>query len=233
MTTQGFAHPEYLVDPDRVHSHLDDPGVVIVDIDTQVGYSRGHIPGAVILPDNYERDPETGLVHTFPPERFAATCGALGIGDDTTVVVYDNNMSLSAARFWWVLNYNGHQNVKVLDGGWRRWASEGHPVSFDPPVLNQNAAFTPRIDESLIVALDDVRAGCSLADVVNWDTRTSGEYEGTVTRRDQRKGHISGAIQLEWSDLMDRDTHRFKTPQEMRRILDSLGITADKAIFAY
>ncbi|MED5569277.1 MAG: rhodanese-like domain-containing protein, partial [Chloroflexota bacterium] len=49
MTTQGFAHPEYLVDPDRVHSHLDDPGVVIVDIDTQVGYSRGHIPGAVIL----------------------------------------------------------------------------------------------------------------------------------------------------------------------------------------
>ncbi|MEE3141354.1 MAG: sulfurtransferase, partial [Chloroflexota bacterium] len=118
-------------------------------------------------------------------------------------------------------------------GGWRRWASEGHPVSFDPPVLNQNAAFTPRIHESLIVALDDVRAGCSLADVVNWDTRTSGEYDGTVTRRDQRKGHISGAIQLEWSDLMDRDTHRFKTSQEMRRILDSLGITADKAIFAY
>ena len=159
MTTQGVAHPGYLVDPNWGHSHLDDSGVVIVDIDTQVGYSRGHIPGAGILPDNYERDPETGLVHTFPPERFAATCGALGIGDDTTVVVYDNNMSLSAARFWWVLNYNGHQNGKVLDGGWRRWASEGNPVSFDPPGLNQNAAFTPRNEESLIEVFDYERAG--------------------------------------------------------------------------
>jgi thiosulfate/3-mercaptopyruvate sulfurtransferase len=100
-------------------------------------------------------------------------------------------------------------------------------------VLNQNETFTPKINESLIVTLDDVRAGCSLADVVNWDTRTSGEYDGTVTRRDQRKGHIAGAVQLEWSDLMDRDTHSFKPPQEMRRILDNLGITADKAIFAY
>ena len=186
-----------------------------------------------MLLDNYERDPDTGLVRTFPPERFAATCETLGIGDGTTVVVYDNNMSLSAARFWWVMNYNRHRDIKVLDGGWRRWASEDLPVSFDPPRLNQNAAFTPRIDESLIVTLDDVMTGCSLAGVVNWDTRTAGEYDGAVTRRDQRKGHISGAVQLEWSDLMNRETHRFKPPQEMRSILDSHGITANKTIFAY
>ena len=186
-----------------------------------------------MLLDNYERDPHTGLVHTFPGERFAATCETLGIGYGTTVVVYDNNMSISAARFWWVMNYNGHRDSKVLDGSWRRWANEGLRVSFDPPCLNQNAAFTPRIDESLIVKLDDVMTGCSLAGVVNWDTRTAGEYDGTVTRRDQRKGHISGAVQLEWSDLMNRDTHRFKPPQEMRSILDSHGITANKTISAY
>ena len=233
MTTHGFAHPEYLADPAWLQSHGEDADVVVLDIDTEAGYSRGHIPGAVMLLDNYERDPETGLVHTFPPERFAATCQALGIGDGTTVVVYDNNMSLSAARFWWVMNYNGHPNVKVLDGGWRRWAGEGCPVSFDRAVINQNVIFTPHVDKSLIVEMEEVLAGCSLPDVVNWDTRTSGEYDGTVNRRDQRKGHVAGAAHLEWSDLMDRDTHRFKSPQEMRFILDSHGITPDKAIFAY
>ncbi len=233
MTTHGFAHPEYLVDPTWVHSFREDADVVILDIDTEAGYSRGHIPGAVMLLDSYERNPETGLVHTFPPERFAATCQALGIGDGTTVVVYDNNMSLSAARFWWVMNYNGHPNVKVLDGGWRRWAGEGWPVSFDRAVINQDVIFTPHVDKSLIVEMDEVLAGCSLPDVVNWDTRTSGEYDGTVNRRDQRKGHVAGAAHLEWSDLMNRDTHRFKSPQDMRFILDSHGITPDKAIFAY
>ena len=233
MTTHGFAHPEYLVDPAWVQSHWEDADVVVLDIDTEAGYSRGHIPGSVMLLDNYERNPETGLVHTFPPERFAATCQTLGIGDDTAVVVYDNNMSLSAARFWWVMNYNGHPNVKVLDGGWRRWACESWPVSFDRAVINQDVIFTPNIDKSLIVEMEEVLAGCSLPEVVNWDTRTSGEYDGTVNRRDQRKGHVAGAAHLEWSDLMNRDTHRFKSRQEMRFILYSHGITPDKAIFAY
>ena len=233
MTTHGFAHPEYLVDPAWVQSHWEDADVVVLDIDTEAGYSRGHIPGSVMLLDNYERNPETGLVHTFPPERFAATCQTLGIGDDTAVVAYDNNMSLSAARFWWVMNYNGHRNVKVLDGGWRRWACESWPVSFDRAVINQDVIFTPNIDKSLIVEMEEVLAGCSLPEVVNWDTRTSGEYDGTVNRRDQRKGHVAGAAHLEWSDLMNRDTHRFKSRQEMRFILDSHGITPDKAIFAY
>ena len=233
MTTHGFAHPEYLVDPAWVQSHWEDADVVVLDIDTEAGYSRGHIPGSVMLLDNYERNPETGLVHTFPPERFAATCQTLGIGDDTAVVVYDNYMSLSAARFWWVMNYNGHPNVKVLDGGWRRWACESWPVSFDRAVINQDVIFTPNIDKSLIVEMEEVLAGCSLPEVVNWDTRTSGEYDGTVNRRDQRKGHVAGAAHLEWSDLMNRDTHRFKSRQEMRFILDSHGITPDKAIFAY
>ena len=233
MPTPGLAHPEYLVDPAWVQSHWEDADVVVLDIDTEAGYSRGHIPGSVMLLDNYERNPETGLVHTFPPERFAATCQTLGIGDDTAVVVYDNNMSLSAARFWWVMNYNGHPNVKVLDGGWRRWACENWPVSFDRAVINQDVIFTPNIDKSLIVEMEEVLAGCSLPEVVNWDTRTSGEYDGTVNRRDQRKGHVAGAAHLEWSDLMNRDTHRFKSRQEMRFILDSHGITPDKAIFAY
>jgi len=132
-----------------------------------------------------------------------------------------------------VLNYNGREAVKVLDGGWRRWVEEGLPISLERSTPRQDARFTPQIDKSLIAELEEIRETCNLAGVVTWDTRTEEEYDGTVNRRNRRKGHIAGAIHLQWSDLMERDTHRFKSPQELRRILENVGITPDKAIFAY
>ena len=238
MTTEmTFANPGYLADPSWLKEHLDDTDVVVVDLDAEAGYLRGHVPGAVFLDNNYERNPETGWVDTMPPDRFAAVCQGLGIGDDTMVVAYDNNMSLYAARFWWTLSYYGHRKVKVLDGGWRRWVSEGGAVAFDRSAPRNGAVFTPHQDPSLIVGYDEVRAGCAIggdnaADTVVWDTRTAAEYSGAVSRN-RRLGHVAGAAHLDWMDLMDRDTHRFKPAGEMRRLLDEAGITADKAVFAY
>ena len=247
-TGEGFARPEYLVAPAGLQERLGRPdgaNLVVVDLDAAAGYARGHVPGAVHLPDNYERNPATGWVNTLPPDKFAAVCQSLGIGDATPVVAYDNNLSLYAARFWWTLNYYGHTNVQVLDGGWRRWAAEGGPVSFDPPaapaVAPAGAAFTPRIDPSLLVEFDEVKAGCPLegaasagsADTVIWDTRSAGEYSGAVNRGNKRAGHIAGAVHLDWLDLMDRESHRFKPAGEVRRILNAKGITPDKAVFAY
>ncbi len=259
----GFAHPEYLVDPQDLQARLADANrsganLVVVDLDAEAGYLRGHIPGAVHLPDNYERNPETGWVNTFPPDKFAATCERLGIGDDTLVVAYDNNLSLYAARFWWALNYYGHSNVRVLDGGWRRWAAEAGAgsisfdraavnsspasISFDRAAVNSSsadagdkagAAFTPRVDDSFIVRFDAVKSGCSLEDTVIWDTRSQGEYSGAINRGNRRAGHIAGAVHLDWLDLMERETHRFKPASEIRRILNEKGMTPDKAVFAY
>ena len=233
-----FVNPQYLADPTWLRDHLDDSNLVIVDLDAEAGYLRGHIPGAVFLDNNYERNPETGWVDTMPPERFAAVCQGLGIGDDTLVVAYDNNMSLQAARFWWTLSYNGHTNVKVLDGGWRGWVAGGGAIAFDRAAPQQGAVFTPHIDASLIVAFEDVQAGCSIggpnaADTVIWDTRSDGEYSGAVHRANKRAGHVAGAAHLDWMDLMDRSTHRFKSAAELRGMLNDKGITADKAVFAY
>ena len=109
MTTgSGYAHPEYPVDAAWVDAHKDDPNVVIVDTDVEPAYLRGHIPGAVLVPDNYEKDPDTGRIHIMPPDKFAAMCQGLGIGDDTLVVAYDHSQSLYATRLWWALNYYGH-----------------------------------------------------------------------------------------------------------------------------
>ena len=125
MAQEGYAHPEYLVDAEWVDAHKDDANVVIVDCDVEVGFVRGHIPGSVLVPDNYEKNPDTNRVHLMNPEQFAAMCQGLGIGDDTLVIAYDNNQSNYAARLWWALNAHGHDNVKVLDGGWRRWVAAG------------------------------------------------------------------------------------------------------------
>ncbi len=234
-----LVRPELLADPDWLAGHRDTANLVVVDLDAEAGYRRGHIPGAAHLPDNYERNPATGWVNTLPPERFAAVCQQLGIGDATLVVAYDNNLSLYAARFWWVLNYYGHSRVKVLDGGWRRWVAEGHPIAFGPAApASADLAFTPRIDASRLAAFQDVQAGCSVGgaaagDTTLWDTRSGGEYSGAINRGNKRAGHVAGAVHLDWLDLMDRETHRFKPAGEMRRLLNRRGITPDKAVFAY
>ncbi len=234
MTTgEGFAHPEYLVDAEWVAAHLDDPNVVVVDGDVEAGYLRGHIPGAALIPDNYEKDPDTGRVHILPPDKFATMCQNLGIGDDTLVVAYDNNQSLYAARLWWALNYYGHTNVKVLDGGWRRWVAERHPISFDRPAPRAAAAFTPNADESVMVKVEELKEACHLADALIWDVRSDGEYTGVNDRGNRRAGHIPGAVHLEWFNVMERDTHRFKPAAAIRQMLSDQGITPDKAVFAY
>jgi len=230
---EGFTHPEFLVDAAWVAAHLEDPQVVIVDGDVEAGYLRGHIPGAVLVPDNYEKDPASGRVHILPPEPFAVMCQNLGIGDDTLVVAYDNNQSLYAARLWWALNYYGHTQVKVLDGGWRRWVAEGRPISFDRPTQRHGATFTPAIDASIMVQGDELKAACALPDAVLWDVRSDGEYRGANDRGNRRAGHIPGAVHLEWHNVMERDSHRFKPAAEIRQLLTDHGITPDKAVFAY
>lgn len=234
MTTgSGYAHPEFLVDAQWVEAHKDDPNVVVVDCDYEAGYLRGHIAGAVMVPDNYEKDPDTGRVHILPPDKFAAMCQSLGIGDDSQVIAYDNNQSLYTARLWWALNYYGHTNVKVLNGGWRTWVQEGCAVSFDRPQPKTGVTFTPKVNDSIMVKADELKAACNLSDAVIWDVRSDGEYDGSNSRGNKRVGHVPGAVHLEWFNVMDRDTHQFKPADEVRKMLSDKGVTPDKAVFAY
>ena len=229
----GFAHPEFLVDADWVESHLDDPNVVVVDTDVAAAYNRGHIPGAVLIGDNYQKDPDSGRVNILPPDKFAAMAESLGIGDDTRVVAYDNSKSLYAARLWWALTYYGHSDVKVLDGGWRRWVNEGHRVSLDKPKETGEVVFSAKADESGISSVDELKACYTRSDVVVWDVRSVEEYRGENDRGNSRAGHIPGSIHLEWSDLVEAASHRFKSAQEIEAALKQKGITRDKEVHSY
>ena len=130
MATEEYTRSELLVDAAWVDAHKDDPNVVIVDCEVDAAFARGHIPGAVLVPDNYEKNPDTGRLHLMDPSQFKNMCEDLGIGDDTLVITYDHSRSLTAARLWWALNTYGHTNTKILNGGWRAWISHGGVVDF-------------------------------------------------------------------------------------------------------
>ena len=229
----GYAAPEFLAETGWLAEHLNDENIRIVDTDVVAAYQRGHVPGAAMVPDNYQKDPETGRVHILPPEKFAEVMGRLGIGDDTVVVTYDNSRSLYAGRLWWALQYHGHRKVKVLNGGWRKWVGEGREVSLEPPATPKRVRFTPRPDPSVIATTEQLIADYSKPGVAVWDVRSGEEYTGENSRHNRRPGHIPGAIHLEWLEMIDEGTHCFKPADEMRRILVAKGITPEKEVVAH
>ncbi|MCS7207634.1 MAG: sulfurtransferase [Dehalococcoidia bacterium] len=235
MSAEVFARPDLLVDPQWLHQRLNDPSLRIVDCDPRDAYFRIHIPGAVPVPDNYYKNPDDRRF-MMRPEQFKALMESLGIGDDTLVVGYDARQSLYAARLWWCLTYYGHSKVKVLNGGFPRWFREQRPLCLCgarhtyPP-----ATFTPRPTPSVLATAEDIKERIARqdTDTVLWDVRSLAEYTGENTRGNKRAGHMPGAIHLEWLELVDRESHTFKDPATLRRMLAEKGITPEKEVIAY
>jgi thiosulfate/3-mercaptopyruvate sulfurtransferase len=93
--------------------------------------------------------------------------------------------------------------------------------------------FTPKPNQSILVKVDELKANCGLDDVIVWDVRSTGEYDGSNSRGNQRVGHVPGAVHLEWMNVMDRETHRFKPAADIRRMLLEKGITPEKRVYTY
>ena len=232
MTTPGYARPELLAETDWLAHHLNDPNLRIVDCEVPDGYGRAHIPGAVNVGVNtYVKG--DGRIHVMPPEEVAEFMGNLGIGDDTLVVAYDSRASLLAARFWWVLNYYGHTNVKVLNGGWRKWMTERRPMT-DKPTTVTKATFTSRANPSLIVKAADLKEQIGKPGVAIWDVRSLDEHTGKNTRGNKYAGHVPGACHLEYLNAVDTEgLQTFKQAPELRRMLAAIGVTPDKQVYTY
>jgi thiosulfate/3-mercaptopyruvate sulfurtransferase len=225
-TSTGYARPELLAETEWLADHLEDSNVRVVDCATQDAYRRAHIPGAVGLSVNPFIKDADDPVHVMPSDHFARLAAELGISDGTLVVTYDDNNSLSAARFWWVLNYYGHTNAKVLNGGWNKWLSEGRPITLDP-LKPAAGSFTPRVDESQVCLVDGLKAKVGGGSASVLDVRSDGEWLGTNSRGNKRVGHVPGASHLEWLDFVTKDDHRtFKPAAEIRNLLSGAGVSS-------
>jgi len=233
-----YAHPELLAETSWLAEHANDPDVRIVDCATVEAYRRAHIPGAVHLPVHFyikEDDPE-GSDHgvlVMPPKQFEQLMGRLGVGPETTVVTYDDNNALVAARLWWVLRYYGHTKAKVLNGGWHRWLTEGRPVTFHGSKAPA-ATFTARPNPEIYATVDLLKAkhtdpGCNVM-----DARTDAEWEGTNDRGNRRVGRVPNAKHLEWLRFVTQDDRRTFLPAEvMQELLDDAGISRERPTITY
>lgn len=233
-----YAHPEILAETDWLAVHLDDPKVRVVDCAVLEAYRRAHIPGAVQMPVHYyikEDDPAGGDhgVLVMPPRQFEGLMAQLGITNDTTVVAYDDNNGFVAARLWWVLKYYGHDNAKVLNGGWHRWLTEGRPVTFHASRVAAGS-FTVRPRPELYCDVERLKVQYDDPGTQVMDVRTDAEWDGTNDRGNRRAGHVPGAKHLEWVRFVSRDDDRKVLPaDEIQALLDGAGITRDKPVITY
>ncbi|MBI2911933.1 MAG: sulfurtransferase [Chloroflexi bacterium] len=229
---EGYVRPDMLAGTDWLAEHLDDPQVRIVDCGPPEAYARAHIPDAVALPvHHYLKGPDN--VHVMDSAAFAEAMARLGIGDDTLVVGYDENGGNWAARLWWVLRYYGHDNARVLNGGWDTWLAEGRPLSRSAPQPSP-ATFTARVRRAAIARSDDVRACIHEPGAVILDVRSPDEYMGEERRTNQRVGHIPGAVNIEWSRALTDDERRTWRPApELRALYEAAGVTPDRDIITH
>ncbi len=227
-----------LVTTQWLNDHLNDANLRIVDIRGHVlpasephphyfnhyaDYQESHIPGAVFVDWVKEiTDPDDTKFHAqiAKPERYAEVMSRLGIGPDTLVVAYDDAHSMFAARLWWSLRYYGHENVVVLDGGWKKWTAEGRPVTAEIPTI-EAAQFVPQRNSAIYRSADDIAAGLH-TDMTLIDVRSPQEYAGQASRTD-RAGHIPGAINHPASKFYNADD-TLLSPEELRAQFAAEGI---------
>ena len=231
MTTKGYANPELLWTPEQLSNRLDDPNLVIIDVRAAATYAQGWIPGAVHF------DLFGISLNDTSPKPLAAFMWMVqhlfaqrGVNLDQTVVFYEGISEMRAARGFWFLEYFGHTDVHVLDGGLHAWQAAGYPVTTEAPRVRE-VQFQPRVQESLIINADDLHGLLGSGDLGLLDTRTDDEYLAKNVRA-ARGGTIPGAVHIEWVHNLDADG-AFKPAEELRAMYAAAGMSPDKTVVPF
>jgi len=235
LALSGYARPEILVETEWLAQHLNDPAIRIVDMRRNglSDYAQGHVPGAVNLLNAAIRDPESPPTFVPSQESFEKLMGDLGIGHATRVVVYDERGGLYAARFWWILNYFGHSNAALLNGGWVKWTAEGRPAQTgEPPPLPRDT-FLARPNPRWLATAADVLEFLGKREVKVVDARTTEEIEGKDLRGIKRGGFIPGAIPVYWEDTFEPKLKTILPPDDLRKLFSDRGILPEHTIVTY
>lgn len=227
----NYANPHLLWSVDELKSRLTDPKLVLMDLRPPEVFSNGHIPGArsfdifgISLIDTSQ---EALGAFLWMIEHIIQ---AKGVNSDSTVVIYDDVAGMRSARLFWFLEFFGHDDVHVLNGGFKAWLAAGLPVTQEAAVPQAgNFKMQPRLER--IATGEDVRARLGNPNVVIVDTRSDGEYTGQVVRS-KRGGAIPGAVHLEWTNNLDSNGF-FKSADELGKMYTERGITPEKEIIPH
>ena len=226
-----YVHPEQLVDTDWVAAHAADQAVRIVDM-RRSGYAEGHVPGAVYLSPDAIRDAHAPPTFLPSAADFERTMAGLGISNGTRVIAYDDRGGIYAARLWWILNYFGHTNVALMNGGWIKWSAESRPTG-QTTASPEGARFAAHPLPRWLATAEDVVAAINKPATRIVDARTQAEIEGKDLRNIRRGGFVPSSVAVYWEDLLDPQTKVFRRAEELKTIYEERGILPSQDVIAY
>jgi thiosulfate/3-mercaptopyruvate sulfurtransferase len=230
-----------LVSTDWLSARLDDPKVKIIDASFKLpgmlplpvdDYLAGHIPGAVFFDVDAIANHNSLLPHMYPDaEQFARDVAALGISSGDTVVAYDSGGWVAAPRAWWMFLSFGFSNVRVLDGGLKKWLREGRPTH-SGKVTAKPGKFRAKLDSSFLRSQQQLAGNLATHAEQVVDARPRPRFEGSVAepRAGLRGGHIPGSRSVPYAGLFDAETGAMKPLPELRQIFKDAGVELTKPI---
>lgn len=236
---ETYAHPETLVETSWVAEHLHDPRVRLIEVDVDtLAFDSGHLSGAVgwnwqtELSDRVRRD----LISKADLERLLS---AAGVGNDTTIVLYGDNNNWFAAWAFWQLKLFGHRDVRLMNGGRKKWVAEQRPLTTEIASYAATTYQAQNPDFSNRAYRDDILASIGNGQSALIDVRAPKEYSGELLAPEnlpqegaQRGGHVPGAANIPWSSAVKEDGS-FKSAADLAALYQSKGVTPDKAAIAY
>lgn len=221
-----------LVTPDELSRELASArNLLLIDLRPAEDFCENHLPGAVHLDlfgiSSIDTDPAPLKAFFWIIEHLLAS---RGVSNEVPVVVYDETSGIRAARAFWFLEYFGHPDARVLDGGYGAWARLGLPLTRKAGKPGATE-WTGTRDEAILAGWRDVSVRLGRSDVVILDTRSDGEYCGTNVRA-ARGGAIPGAVHLDWTNNLD-STGAFKPADELKQMYERAGVTPDREVVTY
>jgi thiosulfate/3-mercaptopyruvate sulfurtransferase len=239
----GLARPEILATTEWLAEHLGRPGIRVVDARWRPDgsaaevFRAGHIPGAIHVDwrtDLVDQGDDVESLRLADPDRVAAVAERAGIGDGSTVVVYDDTQGLYAARVWWTFRAYGAEQIRILDGGFPAWEAEDRRVErLDPDrPLPTGAPFMPRGPNRMHLTTADVRAMLGAPGVTLIDARAPAEYRG-FEGNTRRLGHIPGAVNVPVGTMHQAGSQRLRPGSELRDRLHAANVSRGRRMVAY
>jgi thiosulfate/3-mercaptopyruvate sulfurtransferase len=229
---------DVLVSTNWVAQHRADAGVRVVEVDVDTAaYDQGHVPGA--LGWNWTTDLcDTVVRDIVPKAKLEKLLGASGITPDSTIVLYGDNNNWFAAWALWQLKVYGHNDVRIMDGGRKKWLAEGRDLETTKPAVEPTTYAAKDPDLSIRAFLPEVQQALARPNVAMVDVRSPQEFTGEILAPPglpetcQRGGHIPGAKSIPWGKACNEDG-TFKSREELLALYGGQGVTPDKQVIAY
>ena len=227
------SRPDMLASTEWLAAHLNDSNVAVLHVaPNRKTYDEGHIPGARFVAQGDLAVTKDGIPNELAPvEKLKAVLEAAGVSDNTRVIVYSDSSVLPATRAYFTLDYLGHANAALLDGGLGKWTSEGRMLTKDAPSAAAGH-LTPHVKPELVVQMDEVKKMAAKpapsADALLLDVRSAADFTG------EKGSHIPGAANLFWMDTqVSRDNQALKSEAEIRKMFEAAGVKPNSKVVTY